>query len=113
MSRGRFRQAQASILFGPCRALLGLCFDLLPRLALPRLPHEHLHILGQQQPVAAFKTSKMGPDLFSFAADERAKVRDFYFPNDTHLSMHGQLILGERMLQAIHQVLPPPAPRLP
>jgi hypothetical protein len=63
--------------------------------------------------VAAFKTSKMGPDLFSFAADERAKVRDFYFPNDTHLSMHGQLILGERMLQAIHQVLPPPAPRLP
>jgi hypothetical protein len=63
--------------------------------------------------VAAFKTADLGPDLFSFAADERARVRDFYFPNDTHLSMHGQLVVGDRMLQAVRQVLAPPAPRLP
>ncbi|MDB5827182.1 MAG: hypothetical protein JWQ73_1402 [Variovorax sp.] len=63
--------------------------------------------------VSALKDANLGPDLFSFAAEERAKVRDFYFPNDTHLSMHGQLIVGDRMLEAVRQVLPPPAPRLP
>ncbi len=57
----------------------------------------------------AFNEARIGPDLFRFAAEERGRVRDFYFPNDTHLSMHGQLQLGDRMLQVIRAVEPPPA----
>ncbi|AMM23823.1 hypothetical protein AX767_05280 [Variovorax sp. PAMC 28711] len=56
----------------------------------------------------AFNDARIGPDLFRFAAEERGRVRDFYFPNDTHLSMHGQLQLGDRMLQVIRPVEPPP-----
>lgn len=50
--------------------------------------------------VQAFKQTDLGPDLFSFAQEEKTKMRDFYFPNDTHISMHGQLLLGDRILQA-------------
>ncbi|WP_371434883.1 hypothetical protein [Polaromonas sp.] len=71
---------------------------------------DHEHAAGFSK---AFKDSKLGPDLFSFAAEERERVRDFYFPNDTHLSMHGQLILGERMLESVREILPPPRPRTP
>ncbi len=56
----------------------------------------------------AFDQARLGPDLFRFAQDERGKVRDFYFPNDTHMSMYGQLLLGDRMLQAVREVAPPP-----
>lgn len=71
---------------------------------------DHDHAAGFAK---AFADSKLGPDLFGFAADQREHVRDFYFPNDTHLSMHGQLILGERMLQAVKEVMPPPSGRKP
>jgi hypothetical protein len=56
----------------------------------------------------AFNEARLGPDLFRFAAEERGHVRDFYFPNDTHMSMHGQLELGDRMLQAVRDAEPPP-----
>ncbi|MEO7242902.1 MAG: hypothetical protein ABIW85_08300 [Variovorax sp.] len=56
----------------------------------------------------AFARSGLGPDLFSFTMSERNQVKDFYFPNDTHLSMHGQLKLGARMLAAVEARLPPP-----
>ncbi len=64
--------------------------------------------------VQAFKAAGYGPDLFAFAQDERLNVRDFYFPNDTHLSMHGQIALGDLMLAQVRQRLPDgPAPRSP
>lgn len=71
---------------------------------------DHAHAAGFAK---AFSASGLGPDLFGFAADQREHVRDFYFPNDTHLSMHGQLILGDRMLQAVKEVLPLPSGEKP
>jgi len=59
--------------------------------------------------VTAFRDAGLGPDLFTLAQEQKTKVRDFYFPNDTHLSMHGQLILGQRMLESVRKILPEPA----
>ncbi len=59
--------------------------------------------------VTALKQNGAGPDLFTFGLEEKSKVRDFFFPNDTHLSMHGQLVLGQRMLEAVKQIMPPPS----
>lgn len=58
--------------------------------------------------VTAFRQSGLGPDLFGYAQQQKTKVRDFYYPNDSHLSMHGQLAVGQVMLEAIRKVLPPP-----
>ncbi|HEY2345629.1 MAG TPA: hypothetical protein VGH80_07070 [Xanthomonadaceae bacterium] len=54
--------------------------------------------------VDAFARSGLGPDLFAWSVPLKDKVRDFYFPNDTHLSMRGQLLLGERLLEAVRAV---------
>ncbi|MBT2325307.1 hypothetical protein J7E62_23535 [Variovorax paradoxus] len=62
---------------------------------------------------AGFRKSKLGPDLYAFAREKRTQIRDFYFPNDTHLSMHGQLQLGELMLDAVREVLPVPPAKSP
>lgn len=43
----------------------------------------------------------LGPDLFAFVQLQRSRVVDFYYSNDTHLSLQGELILGERMRDAI------------
>lgn len=59
--------------------------------------------------VTALKQDGIGPDLFSFGLEQKTKMRDFFFPNDTHLSMHGQLALGERMLEAVRAIIPPPS----
>lgn len=55
--------------------------------------------------VKALRQTDLGPDLFTFALEEKTKVQDFYFPNDTHLSSHGLLLLGDRMLQAVRHKL--------
>ena len=57
--------------------------------------------------VAAFGRSDLGPELFTFALKQKTRVRDFYFPNDTHLSTFGQLVLGERILEAVQKIVPP------
>ncbi|RYF73740.1 MAG: hypothetical protein EOO29_26255 [Comamonadaceae bacterium] len=51
----------------------------------------------------------LGPDLFAMAERARHEVKDFYFPNDTHISMHGQLALGAVMLQEVRKRQPPTA----
>jgi len=56
----------------------------------------------------AWKQAGLGPDLYTFSREQRLAVRDFYFPNDTHLSMHGQLVLGERMLEEVRKIVPTP-----
>jgi len=58
--------------------------------------------------VTALQTAGLGPDLFSFGQAQKSKVRDFFFPNDTHMSMHGQLALGQKMLEAVRKILPEP-----
>lgn len=63
--------------------------------------------------VSAFNGSGLGPDLFAFAAREKGRIMDFYFPNDTHLSMHGQLALGDLMLGEVRKRLPEPRPKGP
>jgi hypothetical protein len=55
--------------------------------------------------VKALVQGDLGPDLFSFAQEQKTLMRDFYYPNDTHISMRGQLALGERMLHAVRQKL--------
>lgn len=57
--------------------------------------------------VAALNKTKLGPDLFTAAREARTTVRDLYFPNDTHLSMHGQLWVGELMLKEVRELLSP------
>jgi hypothetical protein len=61
--------------------------------------------------VTAFNQKDIGPDLFAFAMDEKKKIRDFYLPNDTHISVQGQLALGVRMLEAVRKILPSPPAR--
>ncbi|MDM0056178.1 hypothetical protein [Variovorax fucosicus] len=61
----------------------------------------------------AFRAARLGPDLYAMTAENRMKVQDLYFPNDTHLSMHGQRILGQRMLAAVREKLPTPPARSP
>lgn len=51
--------------------------------------------------LARFRPSGLGPDLFAFAQAARHQVRDLYFPNDTHFSMHGQYALGDIMLKEV------------
>jgi hypothetical protein len=58
--------------------------------------------------VTAFGKAGLGPELFSFAKEQKSKIRDFYFPNDTHISMRGQLILGQRMLEEVRKIVPEP-----
>lgn len=60
--------------------------------------------------VSTLADAGLGPDLFAWAQEHKAKVRDFYFPNDTHLSMHGQLLLGRVMLNVVRKVVPKPNP---
>ena len=63
--------------------------------------------------VEAFRAAGYGPDLFAYAENRRMQVRDFYFPNDTHISMHGQLALGEIMLAQVRKLMPEPPARAP
>lgn len=63
--------------------------------------------------VDAFRGAGLGPDLFLYAQDSRMKVRDFYFPNDTHISMHGQLALGDTMLAEVRKRVPTLPARAP
>lgn len=55
--------------------------------------------------VAALNKTKLGPDLFTAAREARTAVRDLFFPNDTHLSMHGQLWVGDLMLKEVRERL--------
>ncbi len=63
--------------------------------------------------VEAFRATGHGPDLFAFVEARRRQVPDFYFPNDTHISMHGQLALGELMLAEVRNFLPAAPARSP
>ena len=43
----------------------------------------------------------VGPDLFAMAQEQRLRIIDLYWPNDTHWSMQGQLYFGNRMVDAV------------
>ncbi len=51
---------------------------------------------------------EVGPDLFAVAQDMRHKMVDLYWPNDTHWSMQGQLLFGDRMLTMAQASIGPP-----
>jgi hypothetical protein len=57
--------------------------------------------------VAAFNEAKLGPDLFTFAIEQRTKIKDFYQPNDTHLSIRGLVTMGPVMLEAVRARIGP------
>ncbi|MEJ8846493.1 hypothetical protein [Variovorax rhizosphaerae] len=58
--------------------------------------------------VEGFNKLGVGPDLFSLLRERRLTMRDLYFPNDTHISPHGQVLLGQVMLQEVRKILPAP-----
>ncbi|MES2250984.1 MAG: hypothetical protein V4645_27175 [Pseudomonadota bacterium] len=62
---------------------------------------------------SGLRDAKLGPDLYAFTREKHTQIRDFYFSNDTHMSMHGQLALGERMLAAVREVMPTPPSKSP
>lgn len=63
--------------------------------------------------VQALRQKQLGPDLFAFTQRERGRIMDFYFPNDTHLSMHGQLALGDYMLGEVQKLVAAPVGKTP
>lgn len=77
-------------------------------LVIPNKTTVYLDPHASQPFEAAFQASALGPDLFGFARERYAGVRDFYFPNDTHLSIRGQLMLGEHLLQTVPGLRPAP-----
>ncbi len=82
-------------------------------MVIPNKTTVYLHPEASAEFVASFRRSGLGPDLFDFAAARHLTMRDFYLPNDTHLSMRAQLELGEVMLRAVRARLaadgaPPP-----
>jgi hypothetical protein len=54
----------------------------------------------------------LGPDLFKLAAANRFKIQDLYYPNDTHMSTHGQRLMGRLMVEAVRQRMPVTSPQL-
>jgi len=70
----------------------------------------YLEPTHSQSFVKALSESGLGPDLFGFAQEQKKAMRDFYYPNDTHISTQGQIALGDRMLQAVRQRLGTAAP---
>ncbi|WP_017759282.1 hypothetical protein [Pseudacidovorax intermedius] len=51
--------------------------------------------------VARSNALGVGPDLFAMAQEQRLRIIDLYWPNDTHWSMQGQLYFGNRMVDAV------------
>ncbi|MGJ7565383.1 hypothetical protein ACSFBM_16130 [Variovorax sp. GB1R11] len=60
---------------------------------------------------AAFNPQNIGPDLFELAQQHRFKVMDLFPANETHVSTRGYILFGQRMLEAVRQVLPAPPAR--
>lgn len=58
---------------------------------------------------AAFNPMKIGPDLFDLAEQNRFKIMDLFPANETHVSTRGYILFGQRMLEAVREVLPAPA----
>jgi hypothetical protein len=58
---------------------------------------------------AEFNPQNIGPDLFELAQQNRFKVMDLFPANETHVSTRGYILFGQRMLEAVRQVLPAPA----
>lgn len=60
-------------------------------------------IYGDVEPNVEFREelrkTQIGPDLYTFGRTAKRKIMDFYWPNDTHLSMPGQLAMGQVMLE--------------
>lgn len=56
-----------------------------------------------------FLPAGLGPDFFAMTSENRYRFKDLYFPNDTHMSMYGQAILGKLALEAVRSALAKPA----
>lgn len=54
----------------------------------------------------ALAQSRLGPDLFTGARRAAQQIRDFYYPNDSHLSHEGQVWLGKQVVSALGRSLP-------
>ena len=52
---------------------------------------------------AALQAQGLGPDVLAALSTDAASTRDVYFPNDTHLSPRGALLLGEAVAEWLAQ----------
>ncbi|WPG38971.1 hypothetical protein [Variovorax sp. EBFNA2] len=57
---------------------------------------------------AEFNPQNIGPDLFDLAEKNRFKMTDLFPANETHVSTQGYILFGQRMLEAVREVLPAP-----
>lgn len=80
-------------------------------MVIPNKTTTYVEPARSQDFVKALAPTGLGPDLFGFTQEQKTKMRDFYFPNDTHISLHGQLVLGERMLQEVRRRIGEPTKR--
>ena len=75
--------------------------------------YQHLHLvwaitpnkssiyLGADPQTAAWADlakNKLGPDLFQLFNAEKKKTKDVYYPNDSHLSNNGYLLMGNALV---------------
>jgi hypothetical protein len=79
-------------------------------MAVPNKTSVYVLTARSERFAAAIGDSGLGPDLFTWAQAQRTQTRDLYYPNDTHLSLRGQLALGEVMLAEVHKRLSAPRP---
>jgi hypothetical protein len=57
---------------------------------------------------ASLQEQQLGPDLLQALSTRGRGQRDVFFPNDSHLSTTGSLLLGDAVLQWLRNA--PPAP---
>ncbi|WP_431113131.1 hypothetical protein [Variovorax paradoxus] len=86
--------------FNQAHASVPILWMVVPNKWTTYLEPSHSHAFIQ-----ALVQNDLGPDLFGFAQHQKKAMRDFYYPNDTHISTLGQITLGERMLRAVQQRL--------
>lgn len=80
-------------------------------MVVPNKTTVYLDIHNAQAFAARSNALAVGPDLFAMAQEQRRRIIDLYWPNDTHWSMQGQLYFGRRMVEAVQSAGLGPLPR--
>lgn len=80
------------------------------RLAWVVIPNKTTYYLDRETVQGAFAelpARQLGPDLLQAMAAAGATRKDVFFPNDSHLSTTGSLLLGDAVLQWLNQATLP------
>lgn len=63
----------------------------------------YLHPAAFASLSAALQAQRLGPDVMAALKSQGAESRDIYFPNDTHLSPRGSLLMGDAVVHWLKQ----------